>query len=489
MKFFKKSLSLLLAVCMLASVAMIVASAEETAKVHRPVVSDIVNSDPEIQVDTYRYYFYMPEHWRNEYNDTYDGQDLASCSAGIYWYTGDYKSDDYPGECTNGWPGYTIKNRDAADDHIFYADVPVSVGKVIFNGTVDGGKPEDNLPQSKYAYQTIDINSESYEAGDDKYGFYEDAIENFNNMIFVIDEDAKAVNDYSGATTWGGDWFYYYGDGTYGIYPTKAEAEQNNKVLSNGEFPQTLQIEPKSIMLYSNGEPSTANITPNDPEAEAVIDDESVATITQNPETGVVTVKAVANGTAKVTFTDANGVSRVATVDVVSGTTRVMAASLKKATLTIGGKTTISAKVNFPVGKTTYKSSNTKVAKVDAKGKVTAVGAGKATISVVNNGKSASAELTVKKLANPMTVKFTKSVKANAKKNVTVLVAKVAKAQGTVTYTVKGNKKVSIKAGKLTIKKGLKKGATVKVTVTVKAKGTAKYNAATKTQKITIKVK
>ena len=88
-----------------------------------------------------------------------------------------------------------------------------------------------------------------------------------------------------------------------------------------------------------------------------------------------------------------------------------------------------------------------------------------------------------------MTVKFTKTVNANSKKNITATVAKVSKAQGKVTYKVSGNKKVSIKNGKLTIKKGLKKGKTIKVKVTVTAAGTAKYNKATKTQTVSIKVK
>lgn len=491
MRIFKKSLSLLLAVCMLASMALVmtVASAEET-KVHRPVVTEVVNSDPEIQVETNTYYFYMPEHWKNEYNDTYDGSNLDSCSAGIYWYGGDYKCDDYTGECAQGWPGYVIKEKESADAHIFKVDVPKSTGKIIFNATVDGGKPEDKLPQSAFAYQTIDINSELYEAGDDKYGFYPDGIESFDGMIFVIDEDAKSVNDYSGATTWGGDWFYYYGDGTYGIYPTKAEAEAAGKVLSDGQFPQTLQISPKSVDLFTNdASKKSANITPNDPTAVATVEDDSIATITQDPETGVVTVTAVQDGTTKVTFKDAEGVERSCTVTVATGATRVLSATLKKSSIKVGDKTTISAKINFPTGATTYKSSNTKVAKVDSKGNVKGVGAGKATITVTNNKKSASADITVKKIANTMTVKFTKTVNANSKKNITATVAKVSKAQGKVTYKVSGDKKVSIKNGKLTIKKGLKKGKTIKVKVTVTAAGTAKYNKATKTQTVSIKVK
>ena len=148
MRIFKKSLSLLLAVCMLASMALVmtVASAEET-KVHRPVVTEVVNSDPEIQVETNTYYFYMPEHWKNEYNDTYDGSNLDSCSAGIYWYGGDYKCDDYTGECAQGWPGYVIKEKESADD------------EAALNKTVTVYFPDDDETETYRIVTTIRGNS------------------------------------------------------------------------------------------------------------------------------------------------------------------------------------------------------------------------------------------------------------------------------------------------------------------------------------------
>ena len=122
MKTFKRTLSLVLAVCMLASVAMIVASAvsktaprEDTITYFqrdddgnivydgdnpvtleakqkygtRPVVSEVVNSDkdeagnPIHQVKTRTSRIYMPDAWDNDRNDNYDGTSLDSCSAGI----------------------------------------------------------------------------------------------------------------------------------------------------------------------------------------------------------------------------------------------------------------------------------------------------------------------------------------------------------------------------------------------------------------------
>ena len=86
-----------------------------------------------------------------------------------------------------------------------------------------------------------------------------------------------------------------------------------------------------------------------------------------------------------------------------------------------------------------------------------------------------------------MTVKFTKTVNANSKKNITATVAKVSKAQGTVTYKT-SNKKVTVnKKGALVVKKGLKKAVTVKVTVT--AKGNKNYKSAKKVVSIKVNVK
>jgi len=150
----------------------------------------------------------------------------------------------------------------------------------------------------------------------------------------------------------------------------------------------------------------------------------------------------------------------------------------------------------------TYKSSNAKVAAVDAAGKVTIKGAGTAKITITaastDNCLAASKVVTVKvnKAANPMTVSgktASVSVSKVKKGNQTIAKAKaftVSKAQGTVTYAkASGNAKITVsKAGKITVKKGLKKG-TYKVKVKVTAAGNGNYNKLTKTVTITVKVK
>ena len=163
--------------------------------------------------------------------------------------------------------------------------------------------------------------------------------------------------------------------------------------------------------------------------------------------------------------------------------------SAAKKTIYVNASTTVKATVTNPLGTTKFKSSNTKVATVNASGKVTGKKAGSVTITATNNGKSASVKIKVVKKANPMTVKA-KTIKASSKKTQSFAKAKAftaKNAKGAVTFKKsKGNKKISVSSkGKVTVKKGLKKG-TYKVTVKVTAKGNTAYKA--KTKKVTLKV-
>ena len=134
--------------------------------------------------------------------------------------------------------------------------------------------------------------------------------------------------------------------------------------------------------------------------------------------------------------------------------------TLKKSSATIYVKATaqIKATVKNGKGKTTYKTSNKKVVKVNSSGKVTGVKKGTATITVTNNGVSKKFKITVK---NPklnkskLTLKKEKSFKLSIK-------GKVGKAKFT-----SSNKKVATVSKKGNIK-AKKKG---KATITVKTNG------------------
>ncbi len=118
--------------------------------------------------------------------------------------------------------------------------------------------------------------------------------------------------------------------------------------------------------------------------------------------------------------------------------------------------------------KVTYTSSNTKVAKINSKGKITALRNGKTTITVSNSETKTSFTLTVK---NPKLNKNTVSLK-KCKSFVLKVTGKVGKA----TFKT-SNKKIAVvsKGGKITAKKSGKATITVKSNgVTLRCKVTVK---------------
>ena len=138
-------------------------------------------------------------------------------------------------------------------------------------------------------------------------------------------------------------------------------------------------------------------------------------------------------------------------------------------TLYVGQTYKINAKIDNPVGNTSYISNRKSIASVNSKGKITARKKGTATITVKNNKVSKTFTVTVK---NPKLNRKTVSLK----KGQTFKIKITGKA-GKQTY--KSSKKSVAKvnsSGKITAKK---KG---KATVTVKTNGSVKL-----TVKVTVK--
>ncbi len=161
---------------------------------------DEPTQDTEKPVSTYRYYFYMPDEWKNEYTDT----------AGIYWWNGTNDCDS--------WPGYVANETDV--DGVYYYDVPTDVPFVIWNNALDGGadKTQDIYTA---AYQTVGVGTEYYDVGESVN--YPEGTDNFDEMIYVIDPTAVRVIDSSGKKEFAGEWYYYYGGGEYGFTPEKGD--------------------------------------------------------------------------------------------------------------------------------------------------------------------------------------------------------------------------------------------------------------------------
>lgn len=158
---------------------------------------------PELTLDTLpavkegcnRYFFYMPDYWYNEFAYT----------AGIYWWDG-------TDACTQ-WPGYKLHKADAPN--IYYYDVPKDVEVIIWNNYLDGGA-DSSAEIYTLALQTKNLSTTGYEIGDSDA--YPDGLETFDGMIFVIDPNLITTSVMQGKITAEGEWYYYYGDGRYGLF-------------------------------------------------------------------------------------------------------------------------------------------------------------------------------------------------------------------------------------------------------------------------------
>lgn len=149
----------------------------------------------------------------------------------------------------------------------------------------------------------------------------------------------------------------------------------------------------------------------------------------------------------------------------------------------------------------TYKSSNTKIATVDRKGKVTIKAAGTVKITInakaTSTYKAATAKvLTIKIAKKAPTIKTkigTKNLSYNTlKKRAQVFTLGTSvNSKGTLTYKkLSGSSAVSVnsKTGKLTVKKGLKKG-TYRVKVQIKSAAKGNYTVGSRTVTVTVRVK
>ena len=163
-----------------------------------------------------RYYFYMPESWYNEYATT----------AGIYWWEGT--------DACSAWPGYVAKETGV--EGVYYYDVCSDVTTIIWNNAIDGGTDAEAAIYT-LAVQTKNIGSEYYDAGESAN--YPDGTPNFDEMIYVVDDNKTEVNEFNGKIVYAGEWFYYYGNGEYGFTPEKGDVYFNQRSYKDAPTPVT----------------------------------------------------------------------------------------------------------------------------------------------------------------------------------------------------------------------------------------------------------
>lgn len=192
----KKLLSLLLSVLMILSAfGTVSAFAEDNeTEILGPGVEE--NTLPEVAEGCNRYYFYMPEFWKNEY----------SVSAGIYWWEGT--------GAQSSWPGVKANKADA--ENVYYYDVPKDVDKIIWNNYMNLSF-EEYEAFSYMNMQTCNINAASYATDDSDT--YPNGLESFDGMIYVLSGIYASYDK----MVWSGEWYYYYGNGEYGITPVRGD--------------------------------------------------------------------------------------------------------------------------------------------------------------------------------------------------------------------------------------------------------------------------
>jgi len=152
-----------------------------------------ISTLPAIAAGKYRYLFWMP-----------DGKSGPKDSSGKYiptWYV-----DGTTGPVFYPFTAYgnsSFEGIKADAPNVYYFDaVKEEVMFCWFNHST-----------MKYRFSTTNIGSEYYDPGDSP--LYPNGVPNFNNMIYILDPN-KHSNNSMGGQNYGGEWYYYYGNGCYG---------------------------------------------------------------------------------------------------------------------------------------------------------------------------------------------------------------------------------------------------------------------------------
>lgn len=403
-----------------------------------------------------RYFFAMRKDW-------YTFNNATACA---YWWDGADKCVDWQHSCQMRSTPLTLEDG----SNVYYIDLGETVTTVIFNNGIDGGakaaegeKPSPNWGKN---FQTENLSLEGYMANDSDT--YPEGLKTFDNMIYIVDPSKESVSEESGATTYGGEWYYLHADGKYDT--TKGSTYEIKDV--------TAVITTKNVSVYP-GKTAKINVKYTNTTAQTTkvwaSSNTKVATVDQN---GV--VKGVKAGKAKITLTVQNPGDAQALVLSKDVTVKQYVTSIKlnaaKKTIYNGKSFVLKATVNpknAAYKAVTYKSSNRKIATVTSKGVVKGIKPGRVVITVTaKDGSKKVAKCTVTVKAQKATklkisAKKTTTLKkkgASVKIKATLYPSNTYNKLIKVSSSKKGIVKLSaskIKSGKTVTVKALKKGKTV----------------------------
>ena len=238
--------------------SMITAYADEPAP---PNPNRLPEYTPSAGVQTFNLSVAVPGAWIGaEGSDARKTWETYGSTAGLYWWGSLDNPDEAPAAAGHGWPGWKMKKGDQVN--LYTSQVPKNTASMIFSNFIDGGM-NTKYPEYNAAMQTKDLTQLEYigegdsdyfpkEFWDYVYSYVDDLADdpsfeipgfgdyakNFffseadndsifhylDDMVFVVDTvntDRAQVSPVSGKAGLDGAFYFYYGNGEFGIWPTK----------------------------------------------------------------------------------------------------------------------------------------------------------------------------------------------------------------------------------------------------------------------------
>ena len=233
-----------------------------SAELAPPNPNRLPKYSPSTGVKTFNINVAIPGAWIGaEGSDARKTWEKYGSTAGLYWWGSLDNPDEAPAAAGHGWPGWKME-KGADAENLYTSLTPEGTASMIFSNFIDGGM-DTSYPEYDAAMQTKDLTMlEYFGEGDSDYypkefwnyiydTYYEDMADdpsyqiaefgdyakNFfydadadtinhyiNDMVFVVDTvntDRAQVSPVSGKAGLDGAFYFYYGNGEFGIWPTK----------------------------------------------------------------------------------------------------------------------------------------------------------------------------------------------------------------------------------------------------------------------------